>query len=143
MRRNKNSENITKRKWFLAKYFLSNLEWNSNFNSPKTKVVWPQILVDSQKIQFHILLGFLLPPVLCSLLLEYSFCTINITLFSLQLNSFIIFKQFYHISVLISHVSSLEFTFLFYLKISWISSLSEFFEFETLLSKTFLTSWHR
>ena len=42
MRRNKNSENITKRKWLLAKYFLSKLSEISNFNSPKTKVVWPQ-----------------------------------------------------------------------------------------------------
>ena len=34
---------------------------------PKTKVVWPQILVDLQKILFHILLGFVVPPVLCKL----------------------------------------------------------------------------
>ena len=74
MRRNLTSENITKRKWDRPKYFLSNLKWNLQFQqSPKTKVVWPQILVDSQKIQFHILLGFLFPSVLCKYSLNIHF----------------------------------------------------------------------
>ena len=51
-----------------TKVFFVESKWNFQFQqSPKTKVVWPQILVDSQKIQFHILLGFVVSPVLCKL----------------------------------------------------------------------------
>ena len=57
-----------------TKVFFVESKWNFQFQqSPKTKVVWPQILVDSQKIQFYTLLGFLFPPVLCKFFFRIHF----------------------------------------------------------------------
>ena len=65
--------------------------------------------MDSQKIQFHILLGFLCPPVLCRFPLNIRFTpfTSPFAFFSIQINSSNIFKHFFYIlhqiSVLIFH----------------------------------------
>ena len=52
--------------------------------------------MDSQKIQFHILLGFLRPPVLCRFPLNIRFTPLTspFAFFSIQINSSNIFKQF-------------------------------------------------
>ena len=52
--------------------------------------------MDSQKIQFHILLGFLCPPVLCRFPLNIRFTPLTspFAFFSIQINSSNIFKQF-------------------------------------------------
>ena len=153
-----------------AEVFFVESKWNSNFNSPKNQgSSAPKFLWIHKKIQFHILLGFLCPPVLCRFPLNIRFTpfTSPFAFFSIQINSSNIFKHFFYIlhqiSVLIFHIFSIEFTLLFswrfleilaYQKIvkprnviiikffNFMTSLPESFEFYNIATRKFWASEH-